>query len=199
MSVLAIIQARLGSTRFPRKALADLGGKPLIAHVLERVRRCVPTVVLAVPESDLSAFLWVPDVPVYAPGVDPNDVLARFVAVAALYPEHDTIMRVTGDCPLWDPAEGHLALFQYERLGGHHYVWNVTDGYVDGEDVEVFSRAMLLEAHWHAKDPADREHVTPYIRRRYPVATVMPDVKRSLKTSVDTPEDLERVRALYAA
>jgi spore coat polysaccharide biosynthesis protein SpsF len=203
VSVLAIVQARLGSTRFPRKALADLGGRPLITHVVDRVRqvRGVDAIVLAVPHRDFDA-LWpmvLSGVSCHGPDVPEDDVLARFVAVAAMYPQCDTIMRVTGDCPLWDPREGERVLALYQSIHGCEYAWNVAPGYVDGEDCEVFSRAALLQAHWHATGE-DREHVTPWIRKHYPVATAMPfSDRRHLKTSVDTLEDLERVRQMVEA
>jgi spore coat polysaccharide biosynthesis protein SpsF (cytidylyltransferase family) len=167
VSVLAIIQCRLGSTRFPRKALADLAGRPMIAHVVERAQqvRGVVNVVVAVPPRDALGILDVATT-VYAPDVPEHDVLARFVAVASMFPEHDTIMRVTGDCPLWNPREGERVLALYQSIHGCEYAWNVAPGYCDGEDVEVFSRAALLQAHWHAGgEEGDREHVTPWIRR----------------------------------
>jgi spore coat polysaccharide biosynthesis protein SpsF len=198
VSVLAIIQARLGSQRFPRKALKDLGGKPLVAHVVERVRqvRGVDDVVLAVPAGEVVQLAYCANMS--SPGVTENDVLSRFVTVAAQYPEHDTIMRVTGDCPLFNPREAERVLALYQSIPDCAYAWNVAPGYVDGEDCEVFSRAALLNAHWHASGE-DREHVTPWIRAHYPIATAMPlSDRRGLKTSVDTPEDLERVRQIWA-
>jgi spore coat polysaccharide biosynthesis protein SpsF (cytidylyltransferase family) len=201
LSVLAIIQCRLGSTRFPQKAMAELAGRPMITHVVERVRqmRGVAEYVLAVPHGQVVALGFCGHV--QGPDVPENDVLARFVAVASRVPEHDTIMRVTGDCPLWNPREGERVLALYQSIHGCEYAWNVAPGYCDGEDVEVFSRAALLQAHWHAGgEEGDREHVTPWIRRHYPIATAMPlSDRRGLKTSVDTPEDLERVRQMVEA
>jgi glutamate-1-semialdehyde 2,1-aminomutase len=79
------------------------------------------------------------------------------------------------------------------------YAWNVAPGYVDGEDVEVFSRTALLWAHRVATKSDDREHVTPWMRRHLRMATLQPAEDRSgLKTSVDVLEDLERVRELMA-
>jgi spore coat polysaccharide biosynthesis protein SpsF (cytidylyltransferase family) len=194
--VLAIIQARLGSTRFPQKALADICGRSLIDHVLDRVEACdaIDHFVLAVPKGDGWMHPWATEFE-----CDQNDVLTRFVLASAGWPEHDTLVRITGDCPLWSPAEAERVLALYRSIPGCEYAWNVAPGYVDGEDCEVFSRAALLQAHWHATGE-DREHVTPWIRRNYPVATAMPISDRGgLKTSVDTPEDLERVRQLLEA
>jgi spore coat polysaccharide biosynthesis protein SpsF (cytidylyltransferase family) len=198
VKVLAIVQVRLGSTRFPRKALADLYGRPLIAHVVERVRRIhgVGEAVLAVPPADAKVFAALHlGLPLYAPEVDERDVLARFVAVAALHRDADTIMRITGDCPLLNPAEAERVLVAYQR-SGLAYAWNVAPGYVDGDDCEVFSRQALLDAHWNATEPRHREHVTSWIRENRAVTTVHPKIQRNLKTSIDTPEELERVREL---
>lgn len=199
MSVLAIVQCRLGSKRFPRKALADLAGRPLIAHVVERVRqtRGVNDVVVAVPHCDVADIANIGGLRVTGPDVPEGDVLARFVAVAAMYLEHDTIMRVTGDCPLWNPREAEKVLALYRSTPACEYCWNVAPGYTDGEDVEVFSRAALLQAHWHAQGE-DREHAgTPWIRRHYVVATLPPEPRKLVqKTSIDTVADLERVRLM---
>lgn len=199
MPVLGVIQARLGSTRLPRKALMDLGGRPLIARVVERAQqiRGVDDLVLAVPFGDVAALMDYcrhttgPDVP-------EQDVLARFAAAVAQYPDHRTIVRITGDCPLLDPAIAD-AVIALHRDAHAWYTWNVYPGYCDGEDVEVFQREALLRAHAEATDPADREHVTPWIRRHYPVVTLKPTRPCRRKTSVDCMEDLSYVRELYAA
>lgn len=192
---LCIIQARLGSTRLPGKALMDLGGSALIDHVIERVL-AIPSIdhmVLAVPETDAGLHVWA--TPVH--GVAAEDVLGRFARVAEGWPDHDVIMRVSGDCPLLDPMECERVLQHYLANPSLDYVWNVSPGYVDGEDCEVFSAAMLQRAHREATDPADREHVTPWMRRHGKTATLPPlSDRRHLKTSVDTLEDLERVREM---
>jgi spore coat polysaccharide biosynthesis protein SpsF (cytidylyltransferase family) len=114
-----------------------------------------------------------------------------------MYREHQAIMRVTGDCPLFNPREEERVLQLYQ-LSNSAYVWNVWPGYVDGEDCEVFMRQALLEAHWKAGGAGgDKEHVTQWIRANYPVTTVMPLHGGSpRKTSVDTVADLEYVRSL---
>jgi len=198
MSVLCIIQARLGSERLPRKVLMDIDGRPLISHVVQRACgiRGVDTFVLAVPHAEAGMFAS-NVVHVCGPEVPENDVLARFAAVSNFYPQHDTIMRVTGDCPLLNPRVAEAVLKLYRECHAW-YAWNVYPGYTDGEDVEVFSRSALVRANELAIDPKDREHVTPWIRRTYPVVTLKPTVTGQRKTSVDTQEDLDYVRSLYA-
>lgn len=198
--VLAIIQARLGSNRFPRKALADLCGKPVIARVVERVNqiRGVDICVVAVPLGEADAFRCCTLVVNVA--VPESDVLARFAAVARFLPQWDTIMRITGDCPLLQPDVCDRVIDLY-RTSGADYAWTDTRrDWPDGLDCEVFSRQVLLQAHANAYHPSDREHVTPWIRRSCKVAALPPDPSyRSWpKCSIDTVEDLEVVRRWIA-
>jgi spore coat polysaccharide biosynthesis protein SpsF (cytidylyltransferase family) len=199
---LGVIQARLGSSRFPRKVLADLQGKPVIQHVVDRARqiRGLDALVLACPAPDAETFETVLGASIRVQGVDgpEDDVLARFAAVVAGYPDADVVMRLTGDCPLLNPRVCEQVLGQYlvtHTLSSVDYVWNVADGYVDGEDCEVFSRDLFVRAVGCATDPQDREHVTPWMRRHGHVSTVFPlRGRHGEKTSIDTPADLERIR-----
>lgn len=206
--VIAIIQCRLGSTRFPRKALAPLEGRPVIVHVVERALQIpgVDRVIVATPWSD--AALIAQELPederlsVFAARVDDEDVLGRFVAALANYPECDTVMRLTGDCPLIDP----LVCARVLALNGHFlsggYAWTDTHAgdWPDGLDCEVFSRYALHTADARAS-AADREHVTADMRRRYVVKSLPPDPAFTgwPKVSIDTPEDLARVEEFIRA
>ena len=107
---------------------------------------------------------------------DEEDVLKRYYDCAVKY-DADIVVRITSDCPLIDPCAIDIAIHYYLT---HPYNY-VCFAPVDGSDVEVFGRFLLNEAHWNTKDPYDREHVTPYMRR-------------ATKLSVDTKEDLRRVR-----
>lgn len=194
MKCLAIVQARLGSSRLPNKALMDLGGKPLITHVLERAVRIqgVSKVVLAVPHEDAERMPRGEWAIVAFPKIKAEDVLARFAAVHWMYPEFDTVMRLTGDCPLLDPEVSADVLRTYNPFTQYHsnLHWPT---YVDGEDTEVFSGTILRLAHLCATDPHDHEHVTPWIRRYCKAPEPATPIR---KTSVDTREDYERVRAM---
>lgn len=201
MRTVAIIQARLGSTRLPGKALMDVGGKPLLQHVVERAMeiRGVDQVIIATRSAeDAHAFvagLNVDPLNVCAfPELDEADVLKRFAAVAQLT-QAEAIVRLTGDCVLLDPCIAHMVLKLYRETSGCHYASNVAPGYIDGTDVEVFSRWAIDAADAHATDLFDREHVSPWVKRHALCATLAP----ILKTSVDTLEDLERVRAMVGA
>lgn len=196
---LAIIQARLGSTRFPRKALADLHGKPIIQHVVDRVKdtKGIDRVIVAVPSAqDVEAFLFTGAECWRDERLNEDDVLGRFTACAK-WANAATVIRITGDCPLWNPRIAEQVLTLYHSHAAIEYASNIAPGYTDGEDVEVFSASALKWANRVATDPYDREHVTPWLRRNVKTATLRPAEDRMVvKTSIDTPEDLERVREM---
>jgi len=204
MKTIAIVQARLGSTRFPRKVLERIEGRPMIAHVVERVAAIGSDVhvIVACPPDDRQAILAAvreaqcDQRHVYAPDVRAEDVLGRFAAVAKNYPA-DAYMRVTADCPLLAPdlAQAVLTLYRCQPK----YVEVPAPYYLDGFDVEVFSRELLERAEREATDPYDREHVAPWIQRACGVykEQFSPPCPR-YKLSVDTQEDLDRVRRIMA-
>jgi spore coat polysaccharide biosynthesis protein SpsF (cytidylyltransferase family) len=201
MRVVCIIQARLGSTRLPGKALLDLHGRPMIRHVVDRALEIdgVHQVVVAVPnrqDAKAIADTLVPlEVPVvWYPRIAENDVLARY-ALAATEFKADAVVRITGDCPLLNPALSSVVVQEF-KAGLRGYVSNVVDGYEDGTDTEVFCADALRDAHEAATDPSDREHVTPMLRRwcQFPAM-----VRAGSKSSVDTHADYERVKALMVA
>ena len=142
--VLAVVQARLGSTRLPGKALMQIAGRPMLAHVVARAKAIpyIDQIVLATtvsPEDDtlvdLARSLLVPSV---RGSVD--DVLDRFHSALLQYPT-DSILRVTGDCPLLDPEVSGLVVKEYlDHAEAVDYVGNVTPmTYPDGLDTEVFN------------------------------------------------------------
>lgn len=194
MKVIAIIQARLGSQRFPGKVLADLCGRPMLAHVVERVKaiKGLDQMVIAVPKADVKAVEATVSCWVTGSQRPDGDVLGRLWENAK-YQAADVVVRITSDCPLLAPD---LCERVIDAQAAHDapYVWNVADGYVDGTDCEAMRMDVLEHAHVAATSGYDREHVTSWIRRHYPVLTVPPrgDYVRH-KWSVDTEEDLARV------
>lgn len=194
--VVAIVQARTTSTRFPMKILAGIGGRPMLSHVLERAAAIqgVDQVVLAVPENDVSmvSHLWP-----HVYGGSEKDVLGRYAEAAEKY-EADIIIRITGDCPLL-PSNMVSPILKGITAAGRFYLpW--CQPYVqvaDGWDFEVFSMGVLIEADIHAKK-LQREHVTTWMRENYEEPVVKYDCDWTpLKCSVDTVEDLERVKKIY--
>jgi len=157
----------MGSSRLPGKVLMDLGGQPMLALMLGRLGRLpVDALVVATstaahddPIVSLCAGLGVATVR----GPE-RDVLRRFRAVLDAYPA-DTVIRLTADCPLMDPA---LVADVVATHGERHadYTSNtLLRTYPDGLDVEVVRADLLLRADDVARDPVEREHVTPWVYR----------------------------------
>ena len=198
----AIVQARTGSSRLPRKVLADLGGRPLIAFLLERLRRCdvVDTILLATTNQpaddelvDLAQSLGVSVV-----RGSEHDVLARF-ALAATSTTASTLVRVTGDCPIVDPDLLAKLISEFHRQGVDYLSNCVPPSYPDGLDLEVFTRDALLRAQAECHSATQREHVTPWIRESgaLRVGSLHHSTDLSaMRWTVDEPEDLEVIRAV---
>ncbi len=208
---IVIIQARLGSSRLPGKSLMDLCGKPLIQHVIERAQQItdIDRITVATPSPfealTMAKATDVDEVSFWGSShLAEHDVLSRYAQIVAKLEDYDTVVRVTGDCPLLSPRIADQVIALYHSDPHVEYASNVfksdgsaVAGAVDGEDVEVFSAEALAWAHRCASEPFDREHVTSFIRRNVKTATLPPrDPRFGVKTSVDTIEDVERIRAL---
>jgi len=209
MTTLAIIQARTSSSRLPGKVLLPIGGKPMVLHQLERLRssRRIDRLVLAT--SDDSSDDTLADV-VGAAGFtvfrgDLQDVLERFRACSA-QEQATTVVRLTGDCPLSDPALIDELVEAFTN-GGWDYLANCVDeqqlSVPDGFDAEVFRAELLERAARDAQLPSEREHVTPWFRSksaglRWGHFRHQP-VRAYYRVTVDDPADLEVVRAIVAA
>jgi len=199
--VICVVQARMGSSRRPGKVLADLKGRPMLTVLLDRLRDLSVPVVVAT--SDTTA-----DDPIADLGDErgnavvrgsETDVLARFgMALDRFEPEH--VVRITADCPLTDPALVEQVL-SLHRESDADYTTNVRPRtYPRGLDVEVARASALREAIERATDPLEREHVMPYLYRR-PRAFRLANLRHSEllgreSWTVDTPEDLDRVRSI---
>src|SRR5262249_33410304 len=164
LRVLAIVQARLGSTRLPRKALLDLAGRPVLAHVFDRAA-CIPGVdelVLATTDNfEDEALVGVArSVGVACVRGSEKDVVDRFRMAAREFPA-DAILRITADCPLIDPdVSGHVVTRFLENAATVDYASNVQPPtFPDGLDTEIFSMAALERAWLEARSASDREHV----------------------------------------
>ena len=165
--ILAIIQARMGSTRFPGKVMETVCGKPLIEILLHRLSlsKKIDKIILATSinkENDtLSEFVEKLGFEVFR-GSE-YDVLDRYYQTAKLY-SPKTVLRITGDCPLIDPKIVDKSINRYEQEKVD-YLNNVTPPtYPDGMDVEIFSFETLNEAWNKADSNHEREHVSPYIK-----------------------------------
>ena len=203
---VAIVQARMGSSRLPGKSLAEIEGKPMLWHVVERVRRArrIDRVVVATstqPADNAIAEMCRAHNIVCYRGSE-NDVLDRYYH-AARAEKAARVVRITADCPLIDPDALDRVVDRFAR-GDLDYASNaMVRTYPDGLDTEVFSFAALERA-WHeASKASEREHVTPYLRsEKFRTANVVSDSLypcQHYRWTVDEAEDLEFVRGVYKA
>lgn len=205
MKVVAIVQARMGSTRLPGKVLMDVAGANMLARVVGRLRRAKLIDEVLVATTDLAADdVIVAECRKSAVAVargEQNDVLDRYYRAAQLS-KAEVVVRITSDCPLIDPevTDKTIAAFLAELPD---YAANVlVRTYPRGLDTEVISFAALSRAWRESRKPYEREHVTPYIlehRSEFRLLSVKGDEDYStLRWTVDTPEDLEFVRSVYS-
>jgi spore coat polysaccharide biosynthesis protein SpsF (cytidylyltransferase family) len=210
MTTVAIIQARMTSSRLPGKVLMDMAGQPSLTRMLDRVRRSgsiqdivVATTVNATddPVAALAASRGVR----VSRGSEQN-VLERFTA-AAREAGATTAVRLTADCPMIDPGVIDACVALFER-SGVDYASNVNRRtYPDGLDVEVFSMDALAKTNREVGNHARlREHVTIYMRGKFPDLPQGEFTRADLvfdadfghvRWTVDYPEDLERLRVFF--
>lgn len=204
--VVAIVQARMASTRLPGKVLADIGGHPMLWHVINRAKaaRTVDQIVVATSASsaDNPIFDFCAQQGIACFRGNETDVLDRLYQAARKF-RADIVIRLTADCPLVDPQVIDKVANTYLK-GGYDYVSNTLRyTYPDGLDVEVFSFQALEKAWREAVSFVEREHVTPYIRtsRLFNLGNVENDSDTSGQNNrwtVDEAADLEFIRAVYS-
>jgi spore coat polysaccharide biosynthesis protein SpsF len=206
MRVVVIVQARMTSTRLPGKILLPLGGQPILARLIARLRRVHRADALVIATTTNAA-----DDPVAAlcqrlrvachRGSE-HDVLSRYADAARIH-QADAVVRITSDCPLIDPELIDQLIEDFAQ-GECDYVSNMRPPtWPYGMAVEVFSAQALQEAHAQASRDSEREHVTPFIYwnpDRYRLRNVA--CRQNLshhRWTVDTPEDYELVNLLFGA
>jgi spore coat polysaccharide biosynthesis protein SpsF len=214
MHAVAIIQARMGSTRLPGKVLKPLCGRPLLWHIVDRVRRAPGVADVGVATSDreadepVRAFCREAGIPLFVG--DERDVLDRFYRAAVAF-GGDPIIRITADCPFADPELiGKLVAMygagNYDHLGvatGSVAFKHKGARFPDGLDAECIRFAALERAQREAREPTDREHVTPYLYRvdgRFRNGMLLADEDHgTLRWTVDHPADFAVVTKVYEA
>ena len=204
MTTLAIVQARMSSSRYPGKVLAPLAGQPMILRQLERIQRAETldgiVVATSTDASDDELAQLIEDNEFNVVRGDLNDVLARFIKVIDQH-QPETVVRLTADCPLISPKVIDQVVTRFQQ-GDCDYASNtMTPTYPDGLDVEVVKASVLQEVARNSTDKDEREHVTLGVYRRpdvFRIANVAGDVDLShLRWTVDTPEDYTFVKAIY--
>ncbi len=204
MTTIAILQARMTSTRLPGKVMAPVTGAPMIQRQIERIRRADSLDELIVATSvdptddQLAAFVESLGVAVVRGPLD--DVLARYTqAIAQFRP--DVVVRLTADCPLTSPSVIDDVVRAFSA-GDFDYCSNTLEPtFPDGLDTEVVRSHALEWVDAHTDDPHEREHVTLGVYRR-PERFRLGNHRNgtdlsALRWTVDTAEDLEFVRAVY--
>jgi glutamate-1-semialdehyde aminotransferase/spore coat polysaccharide biosynthesis protein SpsF (cytidylyltransferase family) len=206
MNTLAIIQARMNSSRLPGKVLADIAGQPMLWHVVSRAAktRGVDEVVVATSTSEMddpvAEFCSQSNIVCFRG--DSLDVLDRYFKCAESR-HADYIVRLTADCPLLDPDIIEQVLKTLSG-GEFDYVSNtIVPTFPDGLDAEAFSFVSLSRAWSEAKLPSEREHVTPYLWKNPQLFRLRnvtaPADWSSHRWTVDEQRDLDFVRAIYQA
>lgn len=207
MKTVAIIQARMGSTRLPGKILKDLMGKSVLQHVIERVKQSQSIDEIVIATTTLNSDDVVADESVkcgvkYFRGSE-DDVLGRYYG-AAKENNADIIVRITSDCPLIDPFVTDQVVNYFKSHEILDVVTNASSDlskrtYPRGLDTEVFSFTVLERAFRHADKQYQREHVTPYIYENSSmIYYFMNSVDYSkYRLTLDTEEDFRLIEEIY--
>jgi spore coat polysaccharide biosynthesis protein SpsF len=204
--ILAVLQARMSSTRLPGKVLADVLGQPMIGRQIERLRRSrsIDELVVATstdPSDDpVAQYLKGAGVPVHRGAL--QDVLARFCGVIRRYPAATGVIRLTADCPLADSGVIDAMMDRHFETGADFTNNTLPQRtFPHGLDAEVVRPEILLMAEREAADPYEREHVTPFVYRhpeRFKLASIQREPSLAhLRWTVDYPADLDFVRSVY--
>ena len=203
LKTLAIVQARMGSTRFPNKVMKCILGVPLIELLLDRLAMAkeIEKIVLATSNDPKNLPLVEH---VRSLGYDvfmgrENDVLDRYYQAAKTH-QTNLVVRITGDCPLIDPVVVDAVLSAFKSADVDYVCNTRPPTYPDGLDAEVFTFAALETAWKYANESHEREHVTPYIYNsgRFRVLNVPSGEDcSSERWTVDEPEDFEVVKNVF--
>ena len=204
---LALLQARMSSTRLPGKVLLPLLGEPMLFRQIERLKRCQEIdqlmIVTSTDPSDdaLVSACKTHGISFFRGSLD--DVLDRYYQ-AALSLSPTLVVRLTGDCPLIDPTLVD-DLIRFHKNGNYEYSSNSLEPSLpDGLDAEVMNFACLKTAWEKAQLKSEREHVTPYLYKNYKTEPLFkvgilrhtPDLSK-LRWTVDEPQDFELVTKIY--
>ena len=206
--ILAIVQARMSSSRLPGKVLRPLTGSPMILRQIERLRRArrIDSLVVATSDDrsddDLADVLAAAGVALFRGPLD--DVLARYVGALDAFGPAEHVVRLTGDCPLADWTVIDAVIARHLETGADYTAdtWGRRT-FPKGLDADVVKSAVLRQAHAEATAPFDREHVLPFVygrpdRYRLQGLTQEAD-EGEVRWTVDLPDDYAFVSAVYDA
>ena len=203
--ILAILQARYSSTRLPGKVLKPILGAPMLQRQIERIQRTqkigrfLVATSVDITDDPIESLCYSINVECYRGSL--NDVLDRFYQAAVQY-EPDHVVRLTGDCPLYDPELADKIISEHLQ-GEYDYTSNsIQPTFPDGLDVEVVKFNCLKQAWQEAELPSQREHVTSFIYQqpeRYKISKYLNSLDLShLRWTVDEQDDFELVDKIYS-
>ena len=205
--IIAVIQARMGSRRLPGKVLMPIVGKPMLWHIVNRLKysKLIDHIIIATTTKKKDAPIRIMaqknNFPYYAGSEE--DLLDRFYQASKTF-RPDGVLRVTADCPLVDPKiTDNLIDFFLKNKEKYEYVSNARpeSSFPHGLDVEVISFALLKRLWKEVEGQFNREWFTPIIFKnpqRFKIFCMKNNIDLShIRLTVDYPEDLELVRYIY--
>ena len=205
--VSVFIQARMGSTRLPGKVLKELVGKSVIQHIVDRLRYSKYlngfVIVTSKESRDQVLIEKAKSLGVGGFAGSEQDVLNRYYEASRVFPA-DHIVRVTADCPLIDPVFVD-AMIEAHLKNKNQYTSFIFKEYPNGIGAEIFRTEDLEAIEKAAREPHEREHVTPYFylhpeKFKLEFIDPVPLIRRpDLRLTLDTAEDLALVREIYGA
>ncbi len=205
MSVNAIIQARCGSTRFPNKVFALIDGKPLLWHVVNRLKYAtkIDDIIVAttVSEKDDKIEEWCKENNVHCFRGSEENVLNRYYSASEAFPS-DYVVRITADDPFKEPKVIDAVITKLIEGGYDHVTNNLPPSFPEGLDCEAFKKEALDRSEKESETAFEREHVTQYIYH-HPEIFKIGNVSNAenlshLRWTIDKNEDFEMVKAVYA-
>lgn len=201
-----VIQARMGSTRFPGKVMKIVdGNNPSIFYTINQLKCCndIEKIIVAttVNSEDNIIYNYVKSIGVDVFRGDPDNVLDRYYRCASDY-SLSAIIRVTADCPLIDPNIVNKGIDLFVK-GKYDYVTNTFPrSYPDGNETEIFTYKSLNHVWKNAKLPSEKEHVTPFYKnnfKKFNTKNFSNNLNLShLRWTVDYAEDYELIKAILS-
>lgn len=203
MKVVAIVQARMGSTRLPNKVMKSIVGLPMIELLLKRLSKAkeVDQIVVATSIDPRNQPLLerVKQLGYACEQGSEQDVLSRYLQAAEAH-HADVIVRITGDCPLVDPELVDTVISAFKANPVDYFSNTSPATYPDGLDIEVFTLKALQRSAQESNSEFDHEHVTPYIRNQpsFSKSSIQHNEDLSaLRWTVDEPEDLQVITHIF--
>ena len=203
---VAIIQARIGSTRLPNKIMKPIFGKPILWHVWNRLSfaKNIDKIVIATTtlKEDDAIQSFCEDNGIGFSRGSSDDVLSRYYEAAKKF-EANIVIRITSDCPVIDPLVADKIIDNYKNDNVDYMSNGMIRTFPRGLDTEIFSFKVLEKAYNEAIKPYEREHVTPYIYQnpdKFSTKSFLNDEDLShFRWTVDTPEDFKLIEEIYNA